>query len=402
MTTSHQVLIVGGGAAGIATAASLHKRDRSLDIAIIEPADTHYYQPGFTMVGGGIFDKEETARPMSSVWPKGVKRIRASVASFEPTKNEVVLADGATVGYTMLIVTPGLKLDWDAVEGLNDALGSNGVTSNYRYDLSPYTWKLVQGMAGKEAIFTQPGMPIKCAGAPQKAMYLSCDHWMRTGRLKNINVSFCNAGPVLFGCAPYVPPLMEYIRKYNINLDFGHNLIKIDGTAKKAWFKVTKEGSEPEIVERNFDMIHVCPPQTAPDFIKSSPLANDGGWVDVDQATMRHTKFENVFSLGDVCSTPNAKTAAAARKQAPIVAMNVIAAMKGQAPLPLYDGYGSCPLTVEKGKIILAEFGYGGKIMPTFPWDSTKPRRAAWFLKKTILPMVYWKAMLKGREWLTG
>lgn len=402
MTTSHQVLIVGGGAAGIATAASLHKRDRSLDIAIIEPADTHYYQPGFTMVGGGIFDKEETARPMSSVWPKGVKRIRASVASFEPTKNEVVLADGATVGYTMLIVTPGLKLDWDAVEGLNDALGSNGVTSNYRYDLSPYTWKLVQGMAGKEAIFTQPGMPIKCAGAPQKAMYLSCDHWMRTGRLKNINVSFCNAGPVLFGCAPYVPPLMEYIRKYNINLDFGHNLIKIDGTAKKAWFKVAKEGSEPEIVERNFDMIHVCPPQTAPDFIKSSPLANDGGWVDVDQATMRHTKFENVFSLGDVCSTPNAKTAAAARKQAPIVAMNVIAAMKGQAPLPLYDGYGSCPLTVEKGKIILAEFGYGGKIMPTFPWDSTKPRRAAWFLKKTILPMVYWKAMLKGREWLTG
>ncbi|MBL4786630.1 MAG: NAD(P)/FAD-dependent oxidoreductase [Cohaesibacteraceae bacterium] len=402
MTTSHQVLIVGGGAAGIATAASLHKRDRSLDIAIIEPADTHYYQPGFTMVGGGIFDKEETARPMSSVWPKGVKRIRASVASFEPTKNEVVLADGATVGYTMLIVTPGLKLDWDAVEGLNDALGSNGVTSNYRYDLSPYTWKLVQGMAGKEAIFTQPGMPIKCAGAPQKAMYLSCDHWMRTGRLKNINVSFCNAGPVLFGCAPYVPPLMEYIRKYNINLDFGHNLIRIDGTAKKAWFKVTKEGSEPEIVERNFDMIHVCPPQTAPDFIKSSPLANDGGWVDVDQATMRHTKFENVFSLGDVCSTPNAKTAAAARKQAPIVAANVIAAMKGQAPLPLYDGYGSCPLTVEKGKIILAEFGYGGKVMPTFPWDSTKPRRSAWFLKKTILPMVYWKAMLKGREWLTG
>ncbi|WP_209120821.1 NAD(P)/FAD-dependent oxidoreductase [Parasedimentitalea maritima] len=255
-------------------------------------------------------------------------------------------------------------------------------------------------MRGKKVIFTQPGMPIKCAGAPQKAMYLSCDHWMQSGQLKDMEVSFCNAGPVLFGCAPYVPPLMEYIGKYGINLDFGHNLIKIDGDAKKAWFKVTKEGAEPEIVERGFDMIHVCPPQSPPDFIKDSPLAGAGGWVDVDQETLRHSRFDNIFSLGDVTSTPNAKTVAAARKQAPIVAKNVIASLNGQDPKPLYDGYGSCPLTVEKGKIILAEFGYGGKVMPTFPWDSTKPRRAAWFLKKSVLPTVYWKLMLKGREWL--
>ena len=399
--TKHQVIIVGGGAAGIATASSLRKRDNSLDIAIIEPADEHFYQPGWTMVGAGVFDKNQTVRTMDAVWPQGIKRIKGAVKSFEPDSQTVTLEDGSAISYDFLVVAAGLKLDWDAVEGLNEALGENGVTSNYRFDLAPYTHNLVENMQGKTAIFTQPPMPIKCAGAPQKAMYLSCDIWSKAGKLKDLEVSFCNAGPVLFGCAPYVPPLMEYVKKYEIDLDFGHNLIKIDGPKQKAWFKVTKEGEDPQVVERKFDMIHVCPPQCAPDFIKESPLAGAGGWVDVDQATLQHTKFENIFALGDVTTTPNAKTAAAARKQAPIVAKNLIAKLNGQSLASTYDGYGSCPLTVENGKIILAEFGYGGKVMPSFPWDSTKPRRAAWFLKKSILPWVYWNVMLKGREWIT-
>jgi len=401
MTKIHEVLIVGGGASGLATASSLRKRNPQLDITVIEPAEKHYYQPGWTMVGAGVFNKEQTERTMDSVWPNGIKRIKSKVVAFEPDNSLVTITSGEKISYKTLVVAAGLKLDWEAVEGLEESLGSNGVTSNYRYDLAPYTWELVQKMSGKNAIFTQPPMPIKCAGAPQKAMYLSCDEWLRKGILKNLKVSFCNAGPVLFGCAAYVPGLMEYINKYSIDLDFGHNLIKVDGKAQKAWFKVAKEGSEPEVIERSFDMLHVCPPQCAPDFIKSSPLANAGGWVDVDPATLQHTKFKNIFSLGDVCSTANAKTVAAARKQAPIVAQNVISVLNESAPNIQYDGYGSCPLTVEKGKIILAEFGYGGKLMPTFNWDSTKPRRLAWFLKKSILPTVYWSLMLKGREWLT-
>ena len=399
--TKHQIVIVGGGSAGIATASSLRSRDAALDIAIIEPSDQHYYQPGWTMVGAGIFTKGQTVRNTDAIWPSNITRIKGAVTTFSPDKNTVTLQDGSEVLYEFLVVAAGLKLDWGAIEGLEDALGKNGVTSNYRFDLAPYTWELVQKMRGKTAIFTQPPMPIKCAGAPQKAMYLSCDAWLKAGKLSGIEVSFCNAGPVLFGCAPYVPPLMEYVKKYDISLDFGHNLVKIDGPKQKAWFKVTKDGEEPQVVERKFDMIHVCPPQCAPDFIKASPLSGAGGWVDVDQATLQHTAYENVFGLGDVTSTPNAKTVAAARKQAPIVAQNLISKIKGKSVSPLYDGYGSCPLTVENGKIILAEFGYGGKVMPTFPWDSTKPRRAAWFLKKSILPWVYWNVMLKGREWLT-
>ncbi len=402
MTKSYQLLIVGGGAAGIATASSLKKRNSKLDICIVEPEDKHYYQPGWTMVGAGVFDKEETVREMSSIWPVGVARIKGAVADFQPEKDRVILSDGIEINYEVLIVAAGLKLDWDAVEGLRDSLGDNGVTSNYRYDLAPYTWELVQKVKGREILFTQPPMPIKCAGAPQKAMYLSCDHWQRRGQLEDMKISFCNAGPVLFGCAAYVPPLMEYVERYGIYLDFNHNLVKIDGDLKKAWFEVRDEDSGPKIIERSFDMIHVCPPQSAPDFIASSSISNQAGWVDVDQETLQHAKYANIFGLGDVSSTPNAKTAAAARKQAPIVAKNVISLLSGTELQPSYDGYGSCPLTVEKGKIILAEFGYGGKIMPTFPWDSTKARRSAWILKKSLLPAIYWGAMLKGKEWLTA
>jgi sulfide:quinone oxidoreductase len=196
---------------------------------------------------------------------------------------------------------------------------------------------------------------------------------------------------------------MEYIKKYRISLNFGETLTAVDGQSKKATFiKNLADGSKEKII-REFDMIHVVPPQKAPDFIRVSPLADTAGWVDVDPGTLRHKNYSNVFSLGDVANTTNAKTAAAARKQAPVVAHNLLVALgllKGEAK---YDGYGSCPLTVERGKIVLAEFTYGGKLAPSFPsWliDGTKPSALAWYLKERLLPPIYWEAMLKGREWL--
>ncbi len=399
----YDVVIVGGGAGGVSVAASLQSRKSNLSIAIIDPADIHYYQPGWTMVGGGIFEAGQTAKTMGSLIPRGVKWIKSAVAAFEPEDNAVILDGCRVVKYDRLVVCPGLKLDWDAVEGLEGTLGRNGVTSNYRYDLAPYTWQLVQEMKEGRAIFTQPPMPIKCAGAPQKAMYLSGDAWFRNGCLKDIDIQFMNAGGVLFGVEDYVPALESYIAKYDATCNFFHNLVSVDGEAKKATFKVASPDTDPEMVTVDFDMIHVCPPQTAPDFIRVSPLADAAGWVDVDQATLRHKTFDNVWSLGDVMNAPNAKTAAAARKQAPVVADNIAADIAGRSPVAAYDGYGSCPLTVERGKIVLAEFGYGGVLKPSFPSflvDGTKPTRAAWFLKEKMLPPIYWQAMLKGKEWM--
>src|SRR6056297_968421 len=397
------VVIVGGGAGGIAVAASLKARKPGLEIALIDPAEIHYYQPGWTMVGGGIFAPAETAKTMGSLIPRGVHWIKSAVAAFEPKDNAVILDGCRVVKYDRLVICPGLKLDWAAVEGLEETLGRNGVTSNYRYDLAPYTWELVQGLKTGRALFTQPPMPIKCAGAPQKALYLSGDAWFRRGVLKNIDIHFMNAGGVLFGVKDYVPALERYIKKYGATVDFFHNLVAVDGPAKKATFEVKEPDAEPRRVEVEFDMIHVTPPQTAPDFIRVSPLADAAGWIDVDQATLRHKSHDNIWSLGDVMNAPNAKTAAAARIQAPVVAENIVADIAGREPVAQYDGYGSCPLTVERGKIVLAEFGYGGVMKPSFPKfiiDGTKPSRLAWLLKKKMLPPIYWKAMLRGREWL--
>ena len=401
----HAVVIVGGGAAGIAVAASLLARSPGLDIAIIDPADVHYYQPGWTLVGAGTFQARDTARTMGSLIPRGVHWIKAAVAAFEPERNALVLEGCRVVRYGQLIVCPGLKLDWHGVDGLAETLGHNGVTSNYLYQLAPYTWELVQSLRGGKALFTQPAMPIKCAGAPQKAMYLSADHWRRNKVLEKIDIGFYNAGAVLFGVPDYVPALMDYVKAYGIGLNFGHTLSAVDGPRRIATFARTGADGSRQLVQEPFDMIHVVPPQTAPDFIRKSPLADAAGWVDVDPDTLRHKSWPNIYALGDAGNTPNAKTAAAARAQAPVVAHNVLHDLGRKAGEAHYKGYGSCPLTVERGKIVLAEFGYGGKLLPSFPsWllDGRRPTRRAWFLKDRLLPPIYWRGMLKGREWLAA
>ena len=398
------IVVIGAGSGGIAVSSSLLRRNAKLSIALIDPAKKHYYQPGWTMVGGGVFKAEVTQRETHTLIDKRVTLMQQVVTEVKPDADNVVLEDGSHVRYDQLIVAPGLTLNWEAIEGLEEALGKNGVTSNYRYDLAPYTWELVQKTQHGKAIFTQPPMPIKCAGAPQKALYLSADHWLKNKCLKDINIEFCNAGGVLFGVPAYVGPLQSYMDKYGVNLSYNHNLVKVDGDQRKAWFEVTDvEGNKSQIC-KDYDMLHVCPVQQAPAFIAESGLADQGGWLSVDPHSLRHSAYKNIWGLGDVMNTTNAKTMAAVRKQAPVVARNITSVRAGQEPVAKYDGYGSCPLTVERGKIILAEFCYGGRVAPSFPnWinTGTKPTKLAWWLKSLALPFVYWQMMLKGREWMT-
>ncbi len=397
---SYEVLVLGGGAAGIGVTASLLKRQPQLDIAIVEPSASHYYQPAWTLVGGGAFDAQKTERKTADLIPSGAQWMRSAVSRIDVDARQVLLSDGRQISYQYLIVCTGLEICWDSIEGLEESLGQYGVTSNYRFDLAPYTWELVQGLTSGTALFTQPPMPIKCAGAPQKAMYLSCDHWFRQKRLGNIRVELNNAGAVLFGVPTFVPPLMKYVEKYGAHLAFQSTLVKVDGPSHTAWFDVKDAAGNTTRVEKHFDMLHVVPPQRAPDVVRNSTLADAAGWCEVDQFTLQHVRYTNVFSLGDVCSSPNAKTAAAVRKQIVVVAENLLAVMSGQVMPTRYDGYGSCPLTVEKGKVVLAEFGFGGKLLPTFPLNPAVARQSAWFLKAVLLPHIYWQLMLKGHEWL--
>ena len=397
---AHDIVIIGAGAAGLATAASLRARSRGLDIALIDPAEVHDYQPGWTLVGAGIFTPKQIRRPLAALVPRGVRLIRGSAVALDPVKRQVRLADGRHVGYKFLVVATGLVSNWSAIEGLEATLGKNSVTSNYRHDLASYTWQLVSDLKRGRAIFTQPPLPVTGAGAPQNALYLSGGHWLRQGALQDIQIDFFNAGDALFGVKDYVPALQGYMDKYRAEVHFQHVLTKIDGPARRACFTRTAADGSTSTTTTSFDMIHVVPPQRPPDWIKSSVLADAAGWVDVDQATLRHRTLPGVYALGDVCNAPNAKTTAAAHRQAPVVAHNLLRDFgllkDGDAA---YDGYSSCPLTVERGKVVLAEFGYGGKILPSAPtWmiDGTRPSKLAWHLKQSGLPPRTWRTMLRG------
>jgi sulfide:quinone oxidoreductase len=397
MSAHHfQVLIVGGGAAGVSIANNMRRQNSKIRIGLIEPSEKHYYQPGFTIIGGGAYTLKETTRNEKDLIHKSTTWIKDYAESFQPEQNTVTLRSGGKIGYDYLVVCPGLQLDWHKIQGLKETLGKNNVCSNYSADTVEYTWTTLQAMQGGTALFTQPTMPIKCAGAPQKIMYLAADRFRKRKILNQFSIEFCNAGPAMFGIPFFAKALTKVVQGYGIKTHFNHNLVALDGPGKTATFEVT-EGDKKTRVTKKFDMIHVTPPQSAPDFIKQSPLANAGGWLDVHPRTLQHNKYANIFGLGDAAGTTNAKTAAAVRKQVPVVVDNILHLMSQKTLEEKYDGYGSCPLTTSLNTVMLAEFSYDGKVTPSFPLlDPRKNRWIWWWGKTTGFPWLYWHLMLKG------
>lgn len=397
MTTSAQdIVIVGAGAAGIYTAALLRKKKPELSVTLIDPSDVHYYQPGFTIVGGGEYTLEQTKRQTRDLIPAGAKWVQARVAEFDPDNNQVALENGERLSYRWLVACPGMINDWKKIEGLTDTLGKNGVCSNYSQDYVNYTWELINTFNGGPALFTQPPMPIKCPGAPQKIAYLAADRWRQRGFLEKCDVHFMTAVGAMFGVAPFSAALDKVVARYGIKPHFFHNLVAVNGDKKTATFEKV-QGDTKELITYDYAMLHVTPPQTTPAFVKQSRLANSAGFIEVNNSTMRHVRYENVFALGDACSTPNSKTAAAVRKQAPVLVKNLLSAMKNEKLDAVYDGYGSCPLTTSLNTVMLAEFIYGGKVTPSFPLNPFVERKIWWWGKKVGFPLLYWQ-MLKGLE----
>ncbi|SMF97175.1 sulfide:quinone oxidoreductase [Methylomagnum ishizawai] len=394
--THHRVVVVGGGAAGLGVAARL-LRAGIKDVAIVEPSENHYYQPFWTFVGGGVVSREQSVRPMAGLIPKGATWIKDAAASFDPANNSLATQGGKTLNYDYLVVCPGLQIDWGKIKGLPEALGKNGVCSNYGYDLAPITWDNIKNFQGGNAVFTFPPPPIKCAGAPQKIMYLAEDYFRKHGLRDKTRVLYYCATPTLFSVPKYANALMEQaVGPRGIETFFKHNLVEIRAESKEAVFQNADSGEE---VVQPYDMIHVVPPMSSPDFIKQSPLANAGGWVDVDKASLQHTRYPNVFSLGDASSLPTSKTAAAIRAQAPVLEANLLAVINGGQPTLAYDGYTSCPLVTGYGRLILAEFDYDLKPKETFPFDQSKERLSMYLLKRYAIPMIYWEGLLKGYQW---
>ncbi|MBQ0732870.1 NAD(P)/FAD-dependent oxidoreductase [Aquimarina celericrescens] len=420
MKSNYQILIIGGGTAGIMSAAQLLKKDKNLDIGLIEPSETHYYQPAWTLVGAGSYDFEKTSRPMKSIIPKDVTWIKDYATGFDPENNLVLTKSSGNITYNYLIVAPGLSIDTSLIEGLPEAIDKGLVCSNY---IDPkYTWEVIKNFEGGNAVFTQPATPIKCGGAAQKTTYLASHYFKKRGLLDKTNVIFATPGTVIFGVEPIKKTLLKVVERYGIHFRPLYIPFKIDTTTKEIYFRYREDKAKKplqltesnktkeKIVDDNiikipFDMLHLAPPQVAPKFVKESVLADDSGWLDVNHHSLQHNTFKNIFGLGDVASLPTGKTGAAIRKQVPVVVDNILRLLQGRkANNGSYNGYSSCPMITAYGKMALAEFDYHNNFTPDpklkqmLIFDSSKEHWRLWILKKYILPYLYWNKILKGKK----
>ncbi len=413
-----KLVIIGGGTGGIMLSSRLMKVKAPVEVTLIEPADTHWYHPAWTLVGAGAYDIKKTAKPMSEMIPDKVKWIKDYATGFRPEENVVTTANTGDISYDFLVVSPGLVMDTSLIEGLTEALGKGVVCSNYTDP--EHTWDVIKNFKGGNAIFTQPTTPIKCGGAPQKIAYLAADYFRMHNMSDRTKVTFATPGTVIFGVKVIADSLMKVIDRYNIDFKPFYAPIKVDGPNKKITFKhigpkenlcvVNDDGSTdasiaPDEIIMDYDMLHLAPPQTAPKFVKESSLVNAAGWLDVNINTLQHMRYPNIFGMGDVAALPTAKTGAAIRKQVPVVMANILHLIKdNHLGKKIYEGYSSCPLVTGYGKMILAEFNYKNEFTPDpklkqmLIFDSTKEDWRLWMLKKYGLPYLYWNKMMKGIE----
>lgn len=394
---SFEVVVIGGGNAGVSLAARL-QRYGVKDVALIEPRDHHLYQPLFSHIAGGRASAEEAVRSQESVIPDGVTWIRDSAVDVDANANTLTLASGSSVAYGQLVVCPGLQYDWDAVPGLADAVHSPHGASHYEFDLAPKAWALLSGMTSGTAVFTMPAGPIKCGGASQKPMYLACDYWREQGVLDNIRVVMVQPYPTVFGVPEVDRELNRKIAEYGIELRTDSEPVAVDAAAQTATIRNLETGGEEQL---HYDVLNGVPPQSAPDWLKATdlPAAGDkGGFVEVDRQTLRHLRYPNVWSLGDAAGTTNSKSGGALRKQTKVLAKNLVAARQGKRLPAKYNGYSVCPFTVSRDTVVFAEFDDRYRPMPTIPrvptWNES---RLSWVVDRDIFPKVYWNLILKGR-----
>jgi len=423
-----KILVVGAGAGGIMALARLRSALPNADITIIAPNEIHLYQPGQVFMAAGLYTIDDVVKENKDFISDDVNWIKDEVASFDPDNNKVTTRAGEVVAYDFMVVATGMEYHYDWIKGLTEEdIGKNGISSVYLSDLEKgtakggeATWEWFEALkeaaaSGKKptAIYTSPNTTIKCGGAPQKILYLSADH-LRKDDLGADFIFATNSGK-LFRHPEIVESLEKVQKGYDtITNKFRHNLVAIDVKNKVGTFEETYEikgeydedleeydmTEEKRMVELKYDFIHVVPPMGPSQALVDSPLGwqkgTAKGWLEVDQYSLQHRRYENVFGIGDVCGIPLCRTGGSARHQGPIVVGNLVSALEGKALKEKFDGYTVCPIKTEYGAIVMAEFNYEG-LAPTMPFlDPAEPRFFWWAFDLYMLKPMYWHLMMRG------
>ncbi|MDD2599205.1 MAG: FAD-dependent oxidoreductase [Kiritimatiellae bacterium] len=420
-----KIIVIGGGAAGLGMAARLRRKLPHSEITVIDPAERQYYQPGFTLIGSGVYTPKQVWHKQSDCMPKGVKWVKKAVIALEPAANSVIVTDNEKHSYDFLVLTPGLQLNWELVEGLSrKTLGEGNVHSIYDFEGSQKMWTAMQAFVaqGGRGIFTDTYTKHKCGGAPKKICLLT-EHLARKRKTReSLTLDYFTGSKQLYDVPFFTPRLEEIYKERNVSVTTRTHVTGVDTAAKKAFLKQTeiikKEVTDPlsgetksveESVAKTFtesyDILHLAPPQSAPDFVRQAGLGWSEGslapesWVMVDKDTLVHKTFPNIVSLGDVAGIPTSKTSAAVRKQVPVALRNLLSLIEGRAPEAVYNGYAACPIITDYGHVLMAEFDYDKKPQISFPlsmFDMSKESRMAWMLKVYVLKPLYFYGMIPG------
>lgn len=393
MRKHYRLIVLGGGAGGISTASRIlsKKKDLKDDVLIIEPGDYHYFQPAWPLVGSGEEKLEATRKPTEKVIPKSARWMQAAVENVDPIKREVT-ADGTVISYDYLIVALGIELNYDAIKGAKEFIGTNSVCTNYLYDYVKYTYESLKNTKTGNIIVTKPRSKIKGGVSAENSLFTMDDFVKQHDR--NVDIAFRSGRDEIFEVKKYNDSLISQMEEKHIDYKLNEELIEVKGDEKLALFKNTQTG---ETYTVPFEMIVITPPMHGPSVLKNSGLLDDDGWVDVDKHTMMHNKYTTVFSLGDSSSLPTVKMGGAVRKQLPVLVDNLIERMNDQEPSHKYDGRTACPIATEYGKLILAEFGYDRIPTETTFLNQADDKKIFYQFKKNMLPVMYWYAMLNGK-----
>ncbi|KAF3688697.1 Sulfide:quinone oxidoreductase, mitochondrial [Channa argus] len=390
----YKMLVLGGGSGGIAMSARMKRLLGAENVAVVEPSEVHYYQPIWTLVGAGAKRLTPSGRPTASVMPSGVKWVKSRVQEINPDTNTVCTEDGTQISYEYLIVALGLQLHYEKIKGLPEGFEQLKIGSNYSVQTVEKTWKALQNFKEGNAVFTFPNTPVKCAGAPQKIMYLTDAYLRKTGKRAKANVIYNTSLPVLFGVKKYADSLWDIVKRRDIQVNLRQNLIEVRADKQEAVFENLDKPGETKVIE--YEMLHVTPPMGPSIVIKGSPLGDEGGWLDVNKDNLQHNKYPNVFGIGDCTNLPTSKTGAAVAAQSAILHRTISKTLKNEKPDKKYDGYTSCPLVTSYNTVILAEFDYSGQPLETFPINQAKERRLMYYMKADVMPHLYWHGLLRG------
>lgn len=430
-----KIVIVGGGLAGVSTAARISNSLSNPDITIIEPNEQSVsYQPATTLLAAGVYkSKDELIYETKDFMPKGVKWIKSKAVEFEPDNNKIKLENGEVVDYDYLVVAAGIVLDYGQIKGLEEvgdaysvgdaskilkAFGDSGVTSVYNIDSAEHMWKETQKFIEEakkgtklRGVFTAPATAVKCGGAPKKVMYLVNSRLNEAGARANVDLTYYDDGGKLFGVKEYADAIEKQFIARDMKWNFNHNLIEVDIANKTAIFdkhweekgEYDEDLEEHDIIKKHqkvevpFDFLHITPPQKAPDEIGKSPIGSERGWVPVNKESLQHVKYKNIFAIGDIAAVPMGKTGGTVRKQYKVLVDNLISVMEGKDPKEKFEGYTVCPLITDIGKVMLAEFDWSVKPTPSFPLDPTQERWIWWLLKVYLLKPMTQYGMLSGK-----